>query len=78
MTIKATSTARGFHPSQVRSRYVRLAFDNRWRWCEVGDDRRYDLRQGTCHETDLPADVAAAARERREGGVWPFNVDWPL
>jgi hypothetical protein len=44
----------------------------------VGVDRNYDMRQGTCDEADLPRDVAAAARDRRAGGVSPFYVDWPL
>lgn len=78
MTIKTTSTAKGYHAGQVRKRYVRLAYDDRFRWCEVGDDARYDLRQGTCSEDDLPPAVAAAARAKRDAGVWPFNVDWPL
>lgn len=76
--MKVERAARNFHPDQVRSRYVRLAFDDKFRWCEVGADRSVDLRQGTVKETELPADVAAAARDRRAGGVSPFYVDWPL
>jgi hypothetical protein len=77
MTITVQRTAAGFTPDQVESRYVRLGFDGVWRWCEVGSDRRYDLRTGTCEETDLPVEVANAAKIRRAGGVWPFYVDWP-
>lgn len=76
--MKVTSCARGYHPSQVRARYVRAAFDGKYRWCEVGDDRRYDLRQGTVKAEALPADVREAADARRAAGVWPFNVEWPL
>lgn len=78
MTIKATSTAKHYRPDLVRKRYVRLAYDDKFRWCEVGEDARYDLRQGMCAESDLPPTTAAAARAKRDAGVWPFNVDWPL
>lgn len=62
----------------VCSRYVKYDGFGVYRWCEVGEDRRFDLRQGTCAVDDLPLDVAAAAIERRHKGVWPFYVDWPL
>jgi hypothetical protein len=81
VTIEATSAARDYSPDKVRNRYVQAPGAgevNGWRWCEVGDDRRYDLRQGTCPPSDLPAEVMNAALDRRIAGVWPFYVDWPL
>lgn len=62
----------------VCSRYVKYDGAGIYRWCEVGEDRRFDLRQGTCAADDLPPDVAMAASARRNKGVWPFYVDWPL
>lgn len=62
----------------VCNRYAKYETDGTFRWCEVGEDRRFDLRQGTCTVDDLPPDVAAAAIARRNNGVWPFYVDWPV
>lgn len=43
--MEATFTAKGYRPGQVRARYVRANVKGGdYSWCEVGDDRRYDLR----------------------------------
>lgn len=78
--IDTTSTADAYEPGLVRSRYVRapLVGGGRYAWCEVGDDRRYDLRQGRCDAFDLPDDVRQAADVQRASGVWPYYVEWPL
>jgi hypothetical protein len=73
--IHVKSTTADYRPEQVRSRYVRADGDG-FAWCEVGEDRRFDLRQGTCDKSDLSADVLAAAEERR--GFIPSYVGWPL
>lgn len=66
-----------YTPDAVRSRYVRFdALSGEFRFCEVGDDRRYDLRQGIVREDEIPPDVAHAARER--AGFFPSYVDWPM
>lgn len=80
MSIKVTSQSRGFSPDMVRKRYVSAPgfAMTEWRWCEVGDDRRFDIRQGFVTPDELPEDVRAAALARRENGVWPFYVEWPL
>ncbi|QIG75353.1 hypothetical protein EVC29_124 [Rhizobium phage RHph_Y52] len=74
MTIEVTSEASNYRPESVLKRYVR-ANGNRFAWCEVGADRRFDLRQGRCDAEDLPPDVIMAARERE--GYFPSYVDWP-
>lgn len=72
--ISVTHTAAFYRPELVQDRYVRVDGDS-FVWCEVGEDRRFDLRQGTCDKTDLPADVLAAAENRR--GWFPSYVEWP-
>lgn len=62
----------------VTVRYVRYCGAGEYRFCEVGQDRRFDQAQGTCSIDDLPADVAMAAISRHNEGVWPSYVDWPL
>lgn len=83
MTVIATFTSDMFDPSLVKNRYVRYSkwihegntYDE-WSWCEVGENRAYDVRQGHCDESDLPVDVAKAAKE--SAGKFPSYVDWPL
>ncbi len=79
--IVVVHSAPGYAPELVRKRYVRAPGRGEvdgWRWCEVGDNRRYDLRVGTCRPSDLPGHVMDAALDRRIAGVWPFYVEWPL
>ncbi len=78
MTVSVTSCARDYAPDQVRSRYVRYAGAGDYRWCEVGEDRRWDIRQGCCTVDDLPPNVATAAIARHNEGIWPSYVEWPL
>ncbi|HRO04363.1 MAG TPA: hypothetical protein PLS69_12240 [Terricaulis sp.] len=66
-----------YTPEAVKARYVRFdRSEGVFRFCDVGADRRYDLRQGIVSECMLPADVASAARER--AGYYPAYVAWPL
>ena len=75
--MEATFTAKEWQPGQVRARYVRANVKGGdYSWCEVGDDRRYDLRQGLVTAEELPDDIRAAADALR--GTWPGYVDWPL
>lgn len=74
--IRTQWQARDYAPEKVVRRYVRMDPGQRFRFCEVGADARYDLRQGAVDETDLPADVAAAARLR--AGHFPSYVEWPI
>lgn len=73
--ITATYTATNYKPEEVSKRYVR--FDGEvFRFCEVGNDRRFDIRQGIVSRDELPDAIATAASERR--GFSPSYVEWPI
>ena len=74
--MKVRFQAEGFTPAAVRSRYVRASACGIYFWCEVGDDRRFDIRQGTVEPSELPEAVKAAADAL--AGTWPGYVSWPL
>lgn len=74
--MNVTYSSRDYAPDHVRKRYVKHDDGDRFRWCEVGDDRRYDLRQGSVDADELPPEIAAAARAA--AGICPRYVDWPL
>lgn len=73
--ITVTSQSKNYAPEAVLKRYVRFDGET-YLFCEVGIDRRYDLRQGTVTEDELPESIAAKARARK--GFWPSYVEWPL
>lgn len=75
--MEVTFTAKGYQPGAVLARYVRANVKGGdYSWCEVGTDRRYDLRQGIVAAEELPEPIKAAADKLR--GTWPGYVDWPL
>lgn len=78
MSVLVTYAAADFDPREVADRYVR--FDGvQYRWCECSalvGGTRWDLRQGTCDESDLPLEVAAQAR--RLQSTFPSYTAWPL
>ena len=78
MAITVTHQSRSYEPGGVRRRYVKYDDAGAYSWCEVGDHPKFDLRQGTCTIDDLSPDVAMTAIARRNEGVWPFYVEWPL
>lgn len=72
-------TARDYHPAQVVSRYVRLSVRGQFEGCEVGHDRRYNLRAWALS----PAEIASLTPEQvqRCGELrgYAFSyVEWPL
>lgn len=71
----ATYTSKNYSPEKVWVRYVMCSVDGTYRFCEVGSDRRYDLRQGIVDPAELPAHIRRSADERR--GTWPAYVVWP-
>ena len=77
--MKSTYVSRDYDPNRTYKRYVRLDCDGAYHFCEVGDEpkseKRYDMRQGTVHEKELPISVADAAKARL--GLFPSYVDWP-
>lgn len=60
---------------KVLRRYVKRVGDEYW-FCEVGQDRRYDLRQGIVEASELPEAVRLRADEQK--GQYFGYVDWPI
>lgn len=75
--IAVTYQSPTYAPAAVATRYVRYDGAGVYRWCEV-DPNRWDIRQGTGNVDDFPPNVAMAAIARRNEGIAPFYVDWPL
>lgn len=62
---------------EVLTRYVKANYDGSYSACEVGSDRRYDLRQWKVEDvSELPLDVRDKADKRL--GYYPPYVEWPL
>lgn len=77
MTLTVTHQARDYDPAKVTDRYVRTDLSGGFVFCEVvGGDRRFDVRQGTVTEDDLPEYVLKAALAR--SGFYPSYVEWPF
>ncbi len=70
--LTVTWQSRNYAPEKVIIRYVR-ADGPLFRFCEVGEDRRYDLRQGVIDAADLPFEIRDAAAKLR--GVFGY-VAW--
>lgn len=69
--------AHRYDPDKVTARYVRRSSaTGGYDWCEVGDDRRYDVRQGTVEPDELPDHIRAEADEAQKKHchyiTWPF------
>lgn len=75
MSIYVTYQSRDYDPAQVTARYVRFDGAN-FRFCEVANDRGFDIRQGVVNAEDLPADVKVKAIELQH--TFPSYVEWPL
>jgi capsid portal protein len=73
--MKVTYQSDKYSPDKVLKRYVQRIGDE-YRFCEVGQNRRYDIRQGIVDETELPETVKTAADAR--SGYFPSHVEWPL
>lgn len=73
--IRITHQVQNYKAQREGTRFVRRAGDE-YAWC-IRDalDLRYDIKQGRCDATDLPADIRKAADERE--GFWPPYVEWP-
>lgn len=71
-----TYTCPKYSPDAVRKRYVYCSSvkDQRFRFFEVGEDRRYDLRQGNVKADELPDDVRCAS-ENQAFVEWPFTIE---
>jgi hypothetical protein len=71
--MKVTYQADSYSPERIIARYVKRVGDE-YRFCEVGGERRYDLRQGTVEAHELPDAVRAEADQR--AGRFPAYVNW--
>lgn len=66
----------GYAPELVRARYVRRDPDSElYRFCEKGDDDRFDIRQGAVSAAELPKKIRDAADSLRHR--FPPYVLWP-
>lgn len=75
--MKITYQSNKYAPENVMKRYVRRSTAaGGYGFCEVGKDRRYDIRQGTVEADELPEAVRVAADENYK--VSCNYVDWPL
>ena len=78
--MKITYQSKNYAPEEVTKRYVRRSSAaGGYDFCEVGEDRRYDVRQGTVEPDELPDSVRNAADELRKTSCayvdWPFGVE---
>lgn len=72
-----TMQSKNYKPELVINRYVRRCpVGEVYMFCEVGNDSRYDLRQGRVYSIDLPVDVRNAADEKRNQAFG--YVHWPI
>jgi len=75
--MKITYQSKSYSPEKVTKRYVRRSSAaGGYDFCEVGEDRRFDVRQGTVEPDEIPEAVRAAADELRKTSC--AYVDWPL
>lgn len=69
--------SKSYAPEQVTKRYVRRSSAaGGYDWCEVGQDRRYDVRQGTVEPDELADDIRAAADAHYKTSS--SYIDWPF
>jgi hypothetical protein len=73
--MNVTYQSKGYSADAVRMRYVKKGIDG-YRFCEVGDDRRFDLRQGTVDQGEIPDGIRELA-DCRAGHCFSY-VEWPM
>ena len=77
--IKITFVSPDYSPEKVKSRYVRFSPRfNAFHFCEVGEDSRYDIRQGVVIDPSIiPEEIQTQAKEMQNKMfgyvVWPFK-----
>lgn len=75
--MEVTYQSRSYSPEKVSKRYVRKSYAvGGYDWCEVGPDRRYDVRQGTVEGDELPESIRSAADEHYK--ISSSYIDWPF
>lgn len=73
--MKVTYQSSNYAPEKILRRYVRRSSDG-YQFCEVGQDRRYDLRQGTVEADEIPEAIRIKADALK--GQYFGYVDWPI
>ena len=74
--MQVTYTSSKYKPELVLKRYVKYCpYDGAFRFCEVGKDGRYDLRQGIVYANELAEDIRVAAIEQAKVSI--HYIDWP-
>ena len=75
--MRVTYQSRGYSPEKVVDRFVRVSmYPNLYIWCERGEDKRYDIRQGECFGHEVPEQIRMKADELK-GDLFSY-VLWPL
>lgn len=75
--IRVTYQADSYAPERVLKRYVSYRIvEGEFFFCEVGEDRRYDLRQGYVDATHVPLAIRITAYG--QAGFYPPYVEWPF
>jgi hypothetical protein len=74
--MKITYQSKNYTAEAILKRYVRkINAEGGYDFCEVGEDRRFDLRQGTVDADELPDSIRAAADEHYKTSR--SYIDWP-
>lgn len=78
MAMTITYQSGSYTPERVVERYVRRScVDDSYTFCEVGEDRRWNIRTGKVDGDDIPGDIrskADALRDQAFGYVaWPIH-----
>jgi hypothetical protein len=75
--MKITYQSKNYSPQAVLTRYVKYhPWDGEFAFCEVGKNRRHDLRQGTVEPSELPTGLASEAIAHVEVSI--HYLTWPL
>lgn len=74
--MKVKYQSKAYTPEAVLKRYVRKTPGGGYDWCEVGEDWRYDLRQGTVEPSELTDEIRTACDEHYKTSL--SYIDWPL
>ena len=74
--MRITYQSENYAPEKIVKRYVRFGVNGVYQFCEVGSDKRYDLRQGEVNEIEIPEDIKEKAIALR-GQAFAY-VEWPF
>lgn len=86
--MRTTYQSKNYSPDKVTKRYIRkvswmereyipITTDEEYRWCEVGQDTRYDIRQGYASADEVPDSIKTELVSPSRVGTLGY-VEWPL